>query len=108
MTSSSSSMSEIKVPVCAACGSRYITQVTINNWNMEAQIWHTEKDAVFFSCPFCAEVDISWLTADIEYRCPRGHRVFEETNPELDYPFFCMDCDENFYSFELTKHNRCQ
>jgi len=34
--------------------------------------------------------------------CPRcGHELVRET--ELDYPWLCEECDENFYDFEVIK-----
>lgn len=31
------------------------------------------------------------------------HRVFPELNTEVDYPYFCPQCDENFYEFEVEE-----
>lgn len=35
--------------------------------------------------------------------CNKNHRVFPELNSEVDYPFFCPQCDENYYGIELTE-----
>ena len=36
------------------------------------------------------------------YKCDKcGHIVKEEK--ELDYPFYCIECYENKYMFEVTK-----
>ncbi len=29
-----------------------------------------------------------------------GHRVYKELDKTLDYPYFCPQCDENYYRFE--------
>ena len=34
--------------------------------------------------------------------CPRcGSPLYAETELEIDYPYVCRECDENFYSFEV-------
>ena len=34
--------------------------------------------------------------------CPHcGKPLYFETDPELDYPYVCLDCDENFYEIEV-------
>lgn len=33
--------------------------------------------------------------------CRFGHRVYTELNKEVGYPYFCPQCDENQYRFEL-------
>lgn len=36
------------------------------------------------------------------YLCKRCHHpVVKECDPTIDYPFFCPNCDENMYSFEV-------
>ena len=27
--------------------------------------------------------------------------VFKEIHPEIDYPYVCLNCDENMYEFEV-------
>lgn len=35
--------------------------------------------------------------------CPHcGNGLYIETDPELDYPYFCAECDENFYEIEVV------
>jgi len=37
-------------------------------------------------------------------RCPKCYKKVEkETEKEIDYPYVCKGCDENFYEFELVK-----
>jgi len=33
-------------------------------------------------------------------RC--GSIVIVETDPDIDYPYCCLNCDENMYSFEVS------
>ena len=47
-------------------------------------------------------------TADSLYQiadgkfCPRcGGQLCIEHHPELDYPYYCPQCDENFYNIEI-------
>lgn len=47
-------------------------------------------------------------TADSLYQiaegkfCPRcGEQLCVEHHPELDYPYYCPQCDENFYNIEI-------
>jgi len=36
--------------------------------------------------------------------CPSCNEiVIKETNKDIDYPYVCLDCDENFYTIELIK-----
>ena len=36
--------------------------------------------------------------------CPSCNEiVIKETNKDIDYPYVCLDCDENFYDIELIK-----
>ncbi len=36
------------------------------------------------------------------FLCPKcGGFVHLEIEPEIDYPFVCLECDENFYAFEV-------
>lgn len=36
--------------------------------------------------------------------CPKCFEpVTKETDKGIDYPFVCLDCDENFFSIELLK-----
>lgn len=38
-----------------------------------------------------------------KYLCPKcGKELTKETEPGIDYPFVCLDCDENFYTFEAV------
>ena len=32
-----------------------------------------------------------------------GAKVLDETDPTIDYPFYCLNCDENYYEFEVTQ-----
>ena len=32
-----------------------------------------------------------------------GNFVCEEINKEIDYPYYCPNCDENMYSFEVEE-----
>ena len=36
--------------------------------------------------------------------CPKCYSELEKEK-ELDYPYVCKDCDENFYEFETIKIN---
>ena len=39
--------------------------------------------------------------------CPKCNEiVIKETNKDIDYPYVCLDCDENFYTIELIKGDR--
>tara|TARA_B100001939_G_C16796476_1_gene553681 strand:+ start:23 stop:214 length:192 start_codon:yes stop_codon:yes gene_type:complete len=34
--------------------------------------------------------------------CPKCNELlFNETEVDIDYPYACLLCDENFYSFEI-------
>lgn len=37
----------------------------------------------------------------IKYLCPKcGKELIKETKPGIDYPFVCLDCEENFHTIE--------
>jgi len=39
----------------------------------------------------------------IEKLCPKCYNELEEeTCEDIDYPFVCLECDENFYNFETN------
>ena len=49
----------------------------------------------------------NWVVAGELYqlagdkRCPKcGNPLYAEHHPELDYPYYCPECDENFYDIE--------
>ena len=36
--------------------------------------------------------------------CPKcNSKLYNEIIKEIDYPYVCLDCDENFYNFETEK-----
>ena len=36
--------------------------------------------------------------------CPKcSSKLYEETVKEIDYPYVCLKCDENFYNFEINE-----
>ena len=36
-------------------------------------------------------------------KCPKcSSKLYEETVEEIDYPYVCLNCDENFYNFEIN------
>ena len=36
-------------------------------------------------------------------RCPKCDEIaIEETCKDIDYPYVCLSCDENFYEIELN------
>jgi len=36
--------------------------------------------------------------------CPKCNKiVIKETDNTINYPYVCLDCDENFYDIELIK-----
>ena len=36
--------------------------------------------------------------------CPKcSSKLYEETVKEIDYPYVCLNCDENFYNFEINE-----
>ena len=36
--------------------------------------------------------------------CPKCNEiVIKETDNTINYPYVCLDCDENFYDIELIK-----
>jgi hypothetical protein len=38
--------------------------------------------------------------------CPNCYELlFKETNKDIDYPYVCLCCDENFYNIELEDKN---
>ena len=40
-----------------------------------------------------------------EKYCPKCDSKLEvEKEKEIDYPYVCRDCDENFYEFETIKN----
>lgn len=42
-----------------------------------------------------------------EKLCPKCLReVEEEKDKEIDYPYVCLDCDENFYQFEIITNKK--
>ena len=53
------------------------------------------------------EITQNWVKAEDIYelaeniRCPKcGQPLYIEHHSEIDYPYFCPECDENFYSIE--------
>ena len=44
-----------------------------------------------------------------ERYCPRCDGKLEiEKEKELDYPYVCWECDENFYEFETRETGKCE
>lgn len=39
--------------------------------------------------------------SELDYKCPKCGNTLDEER-ELDYPFVCHNCDENFYEFEAV------
>ena len=38
-------------------------------------------------------------------KCPVcGRPLFEEHNTEIDYPYYCPECGENFYGIEVQNY----
>tara|TARA_R110000803_G_scaffold99639_1_gene167780 strand:+ start:222 stop:380 length:159 start_codon:yes stop_codon:yes gene_type:complete len=36
--------------------------------------------------------------------CPKcNSKLYNETEKDIDYPYVCLDCDENFYNIEVKK-----
>jgi len=36
--------------------------------------------------------------------CPKClSKLYNEIIKEIDYPYVCLNCDENFYNFEITE-----
>lgn len=70
---------------CDICGGRF-------DWEREI-LWISSSIGV---CQDCYD---KYATDKI---CPRcWSTIFVEINPDIDYPYVCLDCDENFYSFEV-------
>jgi len=39
---------------------------------------------------------------ETDKKCKRcGSIVFKEIHPEIDYPYVCLECDENMYEIEV-------
>lgn len=38
----------------------------------------------------------------VDAKCPRCGSKLEEETEIIDYKYFCPECDENFYEFELA------
>jgi len=37
--------------------------------------------------------------------CPKcSSKLYNEIIKEIDYPYVCLNCDENFYNFEITEN----
>ena len=48
--------------------------------------------------------EIRFTTECIKRYCPKCSNELEvEKEKEIDYPFVCWECDENFYEFETIK-----
>lgn len=37
------------------------------------------------------------------YRCPKGHDTVIRDD-QTEYPFVCVECDENYFFFELYRN----
>lgn len=52
-------------------------------------------------------METNYKIADGKF-CPHcGKPLYFETDPELDYPYVCLDCDENFYEVEVVEKKKC-
>ena len=41
---------------------------------------------------------------ETKLKCKRCENfVFEEVHKEIDYPYVCLNCNENMYGFEVEK-----
>ena len=39
--------------------------------------------------------------------CPKcDSKLYNETEKDIDYPYVCLGCDENFYNIEVKKINK--
>lgn len=72
-----------------------------------------------YGCDICGrrfdwDDGITWVSSEVgvchecyekfatDKHCPRcGNTIFVEIEPDIDYPYLCLDCDENFYDFEV-------
>ena len=44
------------------------------------------------------------MRAKTNKKCPKcSSKLYEETVEEIDYPYVCLNCDENFYNFEINE-----
>ena len=42
-----------------------------------------------------------------EKDCPKcSSKLYNEIIKEIDYPYICLNCDENFYNFEIKESKK--
>ena len=71
---------------------------------MSANLNKTQTD---FTLDVISRLNISLIDISnqekIEKLCPKCYNELEEeTCEDIDYPFVCLKCDENFYNFETN------
>ena len=65
------------------------------------------KSQTDFTLDVISRLNISLIDISNEEKiqklCPKCYNELEkETCEDIDYPFVCLECDENFYNFETN------
>ena len=92
------------VAICDDKGNNYLAVVMYETWvNSGSNVIavRPDKDGVPALETDVVESRFVYQIAEGKV-CPRcGNPLYIEHNDEIDYPFFCPECDENFYGIEV-------